>query len=978
MSLELPGSGRNGEECWVLSAECSGSSTSGQHSAPSTQHLSHRRQLLFAVVFAAFVLPAASDSGGVRDRAEQLLSRAEEDAANSEYGRATAALDEALTISREIQDPTLEARCLDLLGTIANGQGEHAIGRERQEKALELARGVGDPRLEGRILAHVGHGYWMQAQYDRALELHHQALAIQERVEDREGIASTLTYIGLVHFKLGEYALALENHRRALAMRTKDGDIRGLAESWEDIGYVYRDQDAYAAAVDAFDRALLARERVGDRPGQGSILTEIGICYWFQGALQEALAYFRRSLQIAESGANPAGRASALYHLGMVYNSQGDARRAIEYLTRVLAIREQTGDRRAQAWDLAAIAEAFEKLDEHPRAMTFRTKAHRIWEEIRDWRALASDLDSTGVACYDAGDYTTALQYHLRAMEIQERIQLPYLPLAAGNIGRIYARLGEKEKALAYGQRAVEEAARTGNPRMQWEACYRMGTIQRDAGMKEEALRFFRESIAVIEEMRKGVLPEDEARTGFLEDKQVVYGDTIMLLYDLGRAEEALEMAERARARAFLDLLGARALAESAGGTASPSEEPQDGMTLRGTEVGAAGSGRGDTGLSGMASIASLQPPPLGELRQEARRRRSTIVEYFSTSSRLLMWVVGPDGAVHTAASPARSGELERIIREMRERMQTASAGAAEQMQLLRRLHALLVAPIARWLPSKPEDLVTIIPHGSLFLVSFAALTDGDGKYFIHQHTINYSPAISVLKYTGANEERIVRGTEARVLVVGNPTMPRVTWMEQPLPQLPGAEAEAQAVRGQFSKSRVTLLMGESAGEQAVKEAMPAQSIIHFATHGVIRDDMPLESFLALTPSSSGDGHLTVRDIFAMNLHADLVVLSACNTGLGKVNGDGVIGLSRAFMYAGTPSAVVSLWRVADITAHPEMEAFYRALTAPGGTKAAALRSAQLEIITMLRNGAIKTPSGKALPENPVYWAPFILVGEAS
>lgn len=953
-----------------------------RHSAPSTQHLSRRRRLLFAVVFTAFVLPASSDSGGVRDQAEELLDRAQDDEANRDYARATAALDEALKISREIQDLGLESRCLDLLGNIAHAQGDHAIALGRQEKALELARGVGDRTLEGRILAHIGHGYWMQADYDRALQLHHQALAIQEAAEDRVGIASTLTYIGLVHFKQGEYTLALENHRRALAIREEAGDTSGLAESWEDIGYVYRDQHAYATAIDAFIRALQARERLSDRPGQGSILTEIGICYWFQGALQEALAYFRRSLQMAESGGNLAGRASALYHLGMVYNSQGDARRAIEYLTRVLAIRHQTGDRRAQAWDLAAIAEAYEKLGEHPRAMTFRTQAHQIWEEIQDWRALASDLDSTGVTCYDAGDYATALQYHVRAMEMQERIHLPYLPLAAVNIGKIYAKLGETAKALAYGKRAIDEAARTGNPQMRWEACYGMGTIQRDAGMKEEALRSYRESIAVIEEMRKGVLPEDEARTGFLEDKQVVYADTIMLLYDLGRAEEALEMAERARARAFLDLLGSRALSESAAGSRIASKAPQDGITSRGTEFPTAGTGRGDPVLSGPSGLASLQPPPLAELREEARRRRSTIVEYFSTSSRLLMWVVSPDGVVHTAASPARSGELERIIREMREGMQTAGPGTAEQTRVLRKLHTLLVAPIARWLPSRPEDLVTIIPHGSLFLVSFAALTDGDGEYFIQQHTINYSPAISVLRYTGAFEERVMRGAEARVLVVGNPTMPPVAWMDQPLPQLPGAEAEAQAVRRHFSKNRVTLLMGKSADERAVKEAMPEQSIIHFATHGVIRDDVPLESFLALTPSAPGDGRLTVRDIFAMNLHADLVVLSACNTGLGKVNGDGVIGLSRAFMYAGTPSAVVSLWRVADITAHPEMEAFYRALTAEGGTKAAAkaaaLRAAQLEIITMLRRGVIKTPSGKALPEDPIYWAPFILVGEAS
>jgi CHAT domain-containing protein len=156
----------------------------------------------------------------------------------------------------------------------------------------------------------------------------------------------------------------------------------------------------------------------------------------------------------------------------------------------------------------------------------------------------------------------------------------------------------------------------------------------------------------------------------------------------------------------------------------------------------------------------------------------------------------------------------------------------------------------------------------------------------------------------------------------------------------------------------------------------------------MVFDDEPLGSFLALAPDPKSpegdevrdakrDGLLTVAEVFGLDLHAGLVTLSACNTGLGPVNGDGVIGLSRAFLYAGTASVMVSLWRVADAVARFQMERFYAALIRDGGDKASALRQAQLETIGALRGSELRAPSGRPLPEDPLLWAPFVLVGEA-
>jgi CHAT domain-containing protein len=218
-------------------------------------------------------------------------------------------------------------------------------------------------------------------------------------------------------------------------------------------------------------------------------------------------------------------------------------------------------------------------------------------------------------------------------------------------------------------------------------------------------------------------------------------------------------------------------------------------------------------------------------------------------------------------------------------------------------------------------------------------------------------------------------------LVVGNPRMPRLPGRDRPLPSLPGAEIEARSIADLYPRERVATLTGAAAGERAVSELAERSAIFHLATHGVVRDDDPLESLLALSPSDGagpgGDGLWTAREVFGLRLSADLVTLSACDTGLGKVNGDGVIGLSRAFLYAGAPSVLVSLWRVADGVTRFEMERFYRALIGNHGDKAAALRRAQLETIDALRAGGLRADGGRRLEEDPAYWAPFVLVGEA-
>jgi hypothetical protein len=235
----------------------------------------------------------------------------------------------------------------------------------------------------------------------------------------------------------------------------------------------------------------------------------------------------------------------------------------------------------------------------------------------------------------------------------------------------------------------------------------------------------------------------------------------------------------------------------------------------------------------------------------------------------------------------------------------------------LQKLDQLLIQPIADLLPTQPNDKIIFIPQGSLFLVPFAALPDKNGKYLIEKHTISTAPSIQVLDLLYQRWQQI-KGVAKDVLIVGNPTMPS---LPQKLYQLPGAEEEAKAIAQLFNTQALT---GDVATETTVKQRMSQARIIHFATQSNSEfEGMSIPVELAFAPSSQDDGWLKSEEVINLNLNAELVVLSSCDTALGRITGDGVIGLSRSFFAAGVPSVVGSLWAPSDRETVLLMTSFY-------------------------------------------------------
>jgi CHAT domain-containing protein len=293
----------------------------------------------------------------------------------------------------------------------------------------------------------------------------------------------------------------------------------------------------------------------------------------------------------------------------------------------------------------------------------------------------------------------------------------------------------------------------------------------------------------------------------------------------------------------------------------------------------------------------------------------------------------------------------------------------------LRTLHRLLIDSISDALPTDPNAHVIFIPHGHLFLVPFAALKDATGKYLVEKHTLRTAPSIQTLKLTHEHRHRL-KSQGSDTLIVGNPTMPSVDDITMPsddhpkeplkkqLSSLLGAKQEAESIAALFHTQAFT---GDQATKDAVLNKIDQARIIHLATHGLLNDSpfwsLPGRIALAPSPSAKDNGWLGASEIIKRSLSAELAVLSACDTGQGKIVEDGVIGLSRSFIAAGVPSVVVSLWSIPDAPTGELMVEFYKNWYVRKLNKAQALREAML--MTMKNH------------PHPSAWAAFTLIGES-
>ncbi|MBN2515837.1 MAG: CHAT domain-containing protein [Deltaproteobacteria bacterium] len=492
------------------------------------------------------------------------------------------------------------------------------------------------------------------------------------------------------------------------------------------------------------------------------------------------------------------------------------------------------------------------------------------------------------------------------------------------------------------------------NGEIYWMTLFDRGRIaERDRKFKD-AIDCYCRAVEVIERQRSTINTES-SKIGFVGDKQALYFNLVQVLYHERQYEKAFEYVERAKSRALVDLLASKkdfafrggdtneiktvlAMNDSAEAESIIQDVSIDKSKSRGLQIKIREELKGRA--PELASFITVTSQPVSEL-QAYLSKDETLIEYYYRDKDMFAFVLS-DGRI--SAVKLDSGRLTEDIQEFRECLE--DPGSKRFMDSSRRLYSRLFKPIESQVNRKK---LTIVSHGALHYLPFNALHDGK-DFLIDRYSIRVMPSASAMKYLVSKKANKGGG----ILVFGNPDLGDSRY------DLAFAEREALNVAKTKSKSKVFLRKDATVG--AFAKYAGSFSYIHLATHGRFDPSSPLKSALLLSPEAGSNGMLTADKLYSLELNADLVTLSACETGLSKIaNGDDLVGLTRGFLYAGSSSIVASLWKVDDLATAQLMIRFYRELDKTN--KRDALQTAQLET--------------RKTYAHPYYWASFQLTGNS-
>lgn len=893
--------------------------------------------------------------------------------------------------------------------------GKLAQAHEASTRALSIyRRQVPGTLAEAEALNNLGLIAYQRGQLDRAEELHRHALTIRRKFaaagpEAELEVARSLKNLGTVAEERGELTAAEQLYQQSLAIRERlapggsaSAEVAGVLEA---LGNVAADRGRVFAAEAFYKRALAIQEKLSPAGRESvevaGILLSLGNIAFDRGDWDAAHDYFEHCRRIR------AKHAPGSLLLAAVLNNLGNT---------------------ARGRDDLVTAEAF-----HQQALEIRQN------QAPDSPDVASSLQNLGNVAYDRNDYEKAGAFYEHALRIKRRLQPRSLSLAttlrsAGSVAFRQKRFARAEQlnteALAIAEtRAPGSAAEAA-------ALHNLARVTWTLGRSAEAGRYFDRAIDAVESQIQELGGGEDVKSEFAVGYAHYYQNYIDFLIEQKQHAKAFHILERSRARSLLAMLAERDLLFSADLPADISRAREmlntqhERIQKAINAVDAADDpDRRDRLVAQLRELrdrreeiaqrirlasprfAALQyPEPLDVRRvQQALDPGTVFLSYAVTEEQTYLFVVQPAAKVVRDAPdlvlltlPIGRQTLAKEITSFRSQLRQAAevrARGEAPVEGGTRLYHSLLQPAARFLAKSTR--VMIAPSGPLHILPFAALVADDrrpaggGRYFIEGRPIHV--VLSGTLYVELKKSRHPRASAMQVVAFGDPNYAQVEPGARSVEQeeerravaracngferLKAARREVEGIAGLYGSAATTYL-GEFATEGNVKTAIGSARYLHFATHGCLDERFPLNSAIVLSAPPPGleqseDGLLQTWEIFErLRTDAELVTLSACDTGLGKdLEGEGLIGLTRAFLYAGAHSVVASLWSVNDVSTAELMIRFYRKLAA-GETKDEALRAAQIELMQLEDPGPDKVEGRRSTFANAFHWAGFVLYGE--
>jgi CHAT domain-containing protein/tetratricopeptide (TPR) repeat protein len=906
-------------------------------------------------------------------------------------------------------------------------EGEYERSSLVLERGLKLSRRAGEKNNELSCLLNLGLDNWNSGRLQESTDYFKAASDLCRRLSNKETERRCAVLLEVYRlyqegkdFRSAEqYPQSIKSFTAAIelarSVNSPDHEVKCLRQ----LSSTYWQINDYNSFYLLSSQALEIAASLNHKKEEGYCYNNIGLYYWKIDSYTNSLSFFEKALAVAKDTNNAQNESDCLNNMGLIYRDMGNYDKALEYLSQALQLDQNLGNKQKISIDLNNIGATFRnrgllsgKQEDYLSAKANLSHCLEIAKNLGDQKTEIRVLNNIGAVYSDLSIFAEAAEYFEQAYHIAQSIEDgESMSMILNNLGIVQFNIGNIEESTSYFRRAINIAQDIRGGQVLWEAYLEIGNAYKKQDRIKEALQNYKSSIAVVESIRSSIGLE-ELRASYLgSDKRIeAYQNLIdllanqsVLLNDRAYGAEAFNYLERAKARAFLDSFEVsevnisqgidiklaneekeimRQISQSYTQLLNPSlsSEAKDILLLKIKELEDESDRLKREIRTTSPAYANLKYPEVityDEARNSLVDKSTTFFAYSLGKDRSFVFALS-GGGLKVFVAPARK-TLQQQVAEYRK---VISDKDNQDFSLGHVLFKELVLPgldkSTKKIVFVPDDILNLLPFETL--VSEAGTT----RWLVQDHPVSYVPSLSSLRelnrrrsasrirphkdllafgdpFYGANEEN--RQNASTDIFQDFYSNSSINFF-----RLKFSGLEIQKIAAAFKPSRTDVFRRQEATEDRLKaEPLTNYRIIHFATHGLIDDKKPARSsiILALDQDPGEDGFLQMREVFNLRMNADLVTLSACQTGLGQfIRGEGIEGLSRAFFYAGASSVLMSLWAVNDEATYQLMERFYGYLR-ESETPMNALRRAKLEMI------------GSGVLSHPYYWAGFIVNGKS-
>jgi CHAT domain-containing protein/Tfp pilus assembly protein PilF len=888
----------------------------------------------------------------------------------SEHEKALTFCERALDLNHTVQSKRVQATALHLIGRTQYSMGKIQQGQEHLNQALTLWRELGGHREQAETLLFLGYAFADLSEAPEAVSVYTEAIRLRRSVGDQLGEAATLRALGHIYSNLGEKQNALNQYDEAGQLFELLGAKREEAKLLNGMGQIYLDLGRIETALEYFNRALSSFRELSIPQAEGITLVEVARCNYLLGRNDTALELYYSALAALTISADQRTQASVLSGIGRIHESSGDLDQAFEYHERALAVNKAVHDPRETAYNLNDLGLIHCKLGEFQEALRMFEEALLLNRQVGDQYGESLTL------------------FHLAQVESEQQD----LAKAKARIEESL-RLAESLRANIAGHELRSSYSASVHERYEYyvdllmtlhraEPSGEYGALAFQASERARARSLLDSLAEAGVEIRRGIDPD------LLQRERLLKRD----LNRQARLQEGIPVEAEEERRAVSQEIDRLALAYEQLQALIRSGSPQ------------------------YAALTQPDPLSLSQVQEDLLDEGTILLEYALGDERSYLWAVSKtDFECHDLAPrseiqkqalrlhellTARQPRPGETVRERRLRIREAES---EYWQEATQLSQILLGPVASKLSNKR---IVVVGEDAISSLPFAALPEPEGEDvqssvpLIVEHEVVRLPSASVLAFLrtdkgarppakrwvavfadpvfDSDDPRLESSAGVNPKPAGNAERTLRSLRGQVLsadgaggtPRLPATLLEAEAILSLLPPESSTMATGfEATRSLAMDPSLSHYRWIHFATHAVVNHEHPELSGVILSMidrnGNAQDGSLRLHDIYNLNLPAELVVLSACDSATGKwVEGEGLVSLVRGFMYAGASSVIASLWKVDDQATKELMVHFYRGMVEEELSAAAALRQAQLALWN------------EKYWRSPFFWGAFVLQGE--